>query len=157
MAPLIPLIENLVSKHLRVTVLVGARTKNELIFLERLQTSQDISGTIVTTDDGSYGTKGLATDALERVLSSERFDAIYACGPESMLHKVYLLSEQYRTPLQVSLERIMRCAIGMCGSCVIGKYRVCRDGPIFATDQLQEVEREFGRFKRDFNGRKATV
>ncbi|MCK4435958.1 dihydroorotate dehydrogenase electron transfer subunit, partial [Candidatus Bathyarchaeota archaeon] len=61
------------------------------------------------------------------------------------------------TPLQVSLERLMRCAIGLCGSCVIGKYRVCVDGPVFTDRQLKEVESEFGRFRRSLNGSKVPL
>lgn len=158
MAPLMPLIEDLAAEHITMTVLVGARTRSELIFLDRLRDlAQRISKTIVTTDDGRYGTKGLVTDALENVLSSEESDAVYACGPEEMLYKVYLLSEGHETSLQVSLERIMRCAIGICGSCVIGKYRVCTDGPIFTEKQLREVKEEFGRVKHGFDGRRTSI
>ena len=71
-----------------------------------------------------------------------------------MMRKVFGLSERYKTPLEVSLERLMRCAIGLCGSCVIGKYRVCKDGPIFNRRQLREVKSEFGFLKRGFNGQK---
>jgi len=158
MAPLMPLIEDLIENHVEVKVILGARTRDELVFLDRLEIllSAGIDLT-VTTDDGSYGVKGIVTDVLEKNLSTERFNGIYACGPEGMLYKVYLLAERHKTPLQVSLERIMRCAIGICGSCVIGKYRVCRDGPVFTSDQLREVEDEFGRFKHDFNGRKVPL
>jgi len=156
-APLMPLIEDLLKEHLNVTVLIGAITGSELLFPDRLKLIRGIGKIIVTTDDGSCGAKGLVTDALYRILSSERFDNIYACGPEKMMYKAYLLSEQYQTPLQASLERMMRCALGICGSCVIGKYRVCRDGPIFTTNQLREVKKEFGVFKRGFNGRKTAV
>jgi len=60
-------------------------------------------------------------------------------------------------PLQMSLERLMRCAVGLCGSCVIGIYRVCKDGPVFTKEQLEEVRREFGTFRRDFDGRKIAI
>jgi len=55
------------------------------------------------------------------------------------------------------LERIMRCAVGICGSCVIGRYRVCRDGPVFTKETLREVKNEFGVSKRDFDGRKISI
>jgi dihydroorotate dehydrogenase electron transfer subunit len=57
-------------------------------------------------------------------------------------------------PFEASLERLMKCAIGICGSCVIGKYRVCRDGPVFGSEQLRGMKNEFGKFKRDFSGKK---
>jgi len=46
----------------------------------------------------------------------------------------------------------MRCGIGLCGSCVIGKYRVCRDGPVFTAAQLREVKDELGTSKLGFDG-----
>jgi dihydroorotate dehydrogenase electron transfer subunit len=79
---------------------------------------------------------------------------IYACGPEQMIQKVFESAEKHETHMEASLERLMRCAIGLCGSCTIGKYRVCRDGPIFTSEQLREVGAEFGISKRDFDGRK---
>ncbi len=112
---------------------------------------------IATTEDGSYGTKGLATKPLQRLLERERFDMIYTCGPEQMMRKVFDLAEKYGVALEASLERLMRCAIGLCGSCVIGRYRVCKDGPVFTAEQLRDVESEFGISKRDFNGRKISL
>jgi dihydroorotate dehydrogenase electron transfer subunit len=54
--------------------------------------------------------------------------------------------------MEASLERLMRCGIGLCGSCVIGKYRVCRDGPVFSSAQLREVKDELGISKLGFDG-----
>jgi len=157
-APLMPLIEDLIKEKVDPAILTGARTKSELIFLDRLEKATSNGGRIiVTTDDGSYGTKGLVTDVLRKILASEEFEAAYACGPEKMIRRVYSLTEEYKVPLQASLERIMRCAIGICGSCVIGKYRVCRDGPVFTSEQLREVELGLGRFRHDFSGRRIPV
>jgi hypothetical protein len=47
--------------------------------------------------------------------------------------------------------------MGLCGSCVIGKLRVCRDGPVLTSEQLRTVKEEFGKFKLDFQGRKIAV
>ncbi|MFQ5999353.1 MAG: dihydroorotate dehydrogenase electron transfer subunit [Candidatus Bathyarchaeia archaeon] len=157
--PLIPLTEKLVKLATKITFLLGAKTKNELLFLDRIeQTLSKVNAEIVaTTEDGSYGLKGVVTDQTEQKLTKEKFDMIYTCGPEQMMYKMFLLAERYNTPLQASLERIMRCAIGLCGSCVIGKLRVCKDGPVLTSEQLREVKDEFGKFKRDFQGRKITV
>ena len=156
LAPLMPLTEKLVKLSTKITFLLGAKTKDELLFLNRIdQTLSKVNAEIVaTTEDGSYGLKGIVTDQGQQKLAKERFDMIYACGPEQMMHKMFLLAEQHHTPLQASLERIMRCAIGLCGSCVVGKLRVCKDGPVLTSEQLRTVEEEFGRFKRDFQGRK---
>jgi dihydroorotate dehydrogenase electron transfer subunit len=64
------------------------------------------------------------------------------------------LAEKHRVPVEASLERLMRCAMGLCGNCVIGKYRVCKDGPVLNANKLREVRDEFGVSKRDFNGKK---
>ena len=112
---------------------------------------------IVSTEDGSEGQKGLVTDLAERSFKKERFNVVYTCGKEPMLSKIFSLAEKYEAPLQASLERLMRCAIGLCGSCTIGKYRVCVDGPVFTSVQLREIKDEFGYFKRDLHGEKLRV
>jgi dihydroorotate dehydrogenase electron transfer subunit len=109
------------------------------------------------TDDGSYGIKGYASDIAENILSSRHVDTVYVCGNEAMILKVYLLAKEKKMPLQASLERVMFCAMGICGSCVIGKYRVCKDGPVFDQTQLGEVENELGKLKRGFKGEKVPV
>jgi dihydroorotate dehydrogenase electron transfer subunit len=82
---------------------------------------------------------------------------IYTCGPEKMMRKVFDQAEKRGIPFEASLERLMRCAIGLCGSCVIGKYRVCRDGPVFNAKQIRELKKEFGVSKRDFNGKRISL
>ncbi len=155
-APLAFLSENLLKLGAKVTFVLGAKSKEELLFLARLKNLLSKEGTelAASTEDGSYGHKGVVTELAESILRRDKFDMIYTCGKEPMLFKVYLLAEKHKIPLQASLERLMRCAIGLCGSCTIGKYRVCIDGPIFTSERLREVEDEFGRCKRDFDGRK---
>lgn len=152
LSPLAVLAENLSRFGANVTFLLGAKTKSELLFLERV--NRVSANAIATTEDGSFGLKGFVTKPVERMLAEEKFDTVYACGPESMMVKMLSLAEKYDVPLQMSLERLMRCAVGLCGSCVIGIYRVCKDGPVFTGKQLERVKDEFGRFKRDFDGRK---
>ncbi len=154
--PLVPLTEKLAKTAASVTLLVGAKTKDELLFRGRLTRALSTvdSETVFTTDDGSYGREGLVTDQAEQKLMMERFDMIYTCGPEPMMYKMFLLAEQHQVPLQASLERIMRCAIGLCGSCGIGKLMVCKDGPVLTSEQLKSVKYEFGRFQLDLAGRK---
>ena len=160
LASLAPLTEKIVTQPRRkVTLLLGAKTCSELLFLERMKTvvSKANGKIVATTEDGSYGEKWLVTQPLERLLAAERFDVICACGPEQMMFEVFLLTERYAVSLQASLERLMRCAIGLCGTCVIGKFRVCRDGPVFSGDQLREVKKEFGHFRRGFDGGKTSL
>ena len=158
MASLMPLIERLVENDVETTVLFGVKSRSNLLFMERLGelSAQGRIRLLVTTEDGTYGAEGLVTEAAEKVLSSGRFDVVYSCGPEAMMYKIFGLAEKLGIPVQLSLERIIRCAIGICGSCVVGPYRVCRDGPIFTSDRLRVI-RDFGRFRRDFNGRKTPI
>ncbi|MEM3694835.1 MAG: dihydroorotate dehydrogenase electron transfer subunit [Candidatus Bathyarchaeia archaeon] len=155
-APLLFLAKKLVEKAEKLVFTVGAKTKEELLFMSELG---KVCGKnlITTTEDGSHGIKGLATDPLKEILAREKFDFIYACGPEQMMRKVFDLAEKHGIALEASLERLMRCAIGLCGSCVLGSYRVCRDGPVFNSNQLRSVKSEFGFLKRDFCGRKVPL
>ena len=153
-APLLFLAEKLVDKAREIIFILGAKTKNELLFMNELQKGFKKLQLFTSTEDGSCGITGLCTGPLERALCEMKPDMVYACGPEPMLLRVFELCEKHGVRLEVSLERLMRCAIGLCGNCVIGKYRVCKDGPIFTKNQLRETKAEFGFLKRDFSGRK---
>jgi len=157
--PLTFLGEKLAKSSVKMTFIAGAKTKNELLFADRIESyiQKSRGKTVTTTDDGSCGIKCMATKPAEELLAKENFDMVYTCGPEPMMHKMLLLTEQYDVPLQASLERLMRCAIGICGSCVLGGFRVCVDGPVFTKEQLRKVKDEFGRFKLDFDGRKTRI
>lgn len=149
MAPLMMLTDKLVEKNINVTVIEGAESIGRMIFLDKLRdlAMSNMANVFFTTEDGSYGFKGSVIDLAERLVRSEKFDIIYACGPEKMIQKVYFLAKKHSIDLQVSLERYMRCAVGICGSCVIGKYRVCRDGPVFDMEMLREIEEYLGSSK----------
>jgi dihydroorotate dehydrogenase electron transfer subunit len=155
--PLSFLAKQLKSKVKRLVFVIGAKNKEELLFKDKLEDMCSKGNVVATTEDGSYGLKCLATTPLEMLLDEERFDMIYACGPEQMVRKVFDLAEKHKIALEASLERLMRCAIGLCGSCVVGKYRVCRDGPIFTAEQLREVKSEFGISRRDFSGKRISL
>jgi dihydroorotate dehydrogenase electron transfer subunit len=152
--PLTFLGEQLANLNVNITFLTGARTKNELMFLDRIESIvQKVHGRmVITTDDGSHGTGGVITQPAEDLIEKEKFDMIYACGPERMMHKMFRLAGKYDAPIEMSLERLMRCAIGICGSCVLGGFRVCVDGPVFTGEQLCQVSEEFGRFKLNLDG-----
>jgi len=151
-APLLFLAKKLAAKAKRLALVIGAKTKTELLFLNPLDALCTEQSTVATTEDGSYGLKCLATEPLDKLLNKEKFDMIYACGPEPMIRQVFDLTEKRHIAMEASLERLMRCGIGLCGSCVIGKYRVCRDGPVFTAAQLSEVKDELGISKLGFDG-----
>jgi dihydroorotate dehydrogenase electron transfer subunit len=149
-APLLFLARKLAAKTEHVVFAEGARTSDELLFVREI--GEVCQTVITTTDDGTAGQKGFVTQAIATLLEKERFDTIYVCGPEIMTKKIFDLAEAHKLPVEASLERLMRCGIGLCGSCVIGKYRVCRDGPVFASEELREMKDELGIFKIGFDG-----
>jgi dihydroorotate dehydrogenase electron transfer subunit len=151
-APLLFLAKQLAAKTERLSFVEGAKTKDELLFIRELNGVCNEKSLITTTEDGTYGLQCMVTEPLAKLLDREKFDMIYTCGPEVMVKKIFDLTEQRKLPLEASLERLMRCGIGLCGSCVIGKYRVCRDGPVFTAAQLREVKEELGISKLGFDG-----
>ena len=157
-APLLFLAKTLSGKTKKLTFIVGAKTKNELLFIDQLnKICQEKNKLITTTNDGTYGIQGFVTEPLTTLLGQEKFDAIYTCGPEVMVKKIFELTQKHKQPLEASLERLMRCGIGLCGSCVIGKYRVCKDGTIFNEVQLNELKKELGTTKLDLSGNKIPI
>jgi len=110
------------------------------------------------TDDGSFGHKGFCTECLLETLSSQKIDMVYCCGPEVMMKKVLDICREKGIPAEMSLERYMKCGFGVCGSCCLEGtgWRVCRDGPVFTSEQLSKVT-GFGREKRDAAGRRVNV
>jgi dihydroorotate dehydrogenase electron transfer subunit len=149
-AMLAPAVEQARKRKLKSTVIIGVKTKKELFFEDRLRRCG--ATVLVSTDDGSKGYKGFASDLAKDVLKKEKIDAVFTCGPEPMMKT--LLSYCKTIPFQASLERYMKCSIGICGQCCVGKgLRVCLDGPIFDGSTLKKVE-DFGVYKRDAAGRK---
>lgn len=127
-APLHFLAERALAGGWEVSTAIGARTAADVVFADRFAALG--AQVVTTTDDGSLGQQGVATEAAERLLARARHGAIYACGPEPMLAAAEGLARSYRVPAQLSYERYMRCGFGVCGSCVREGWLVCRDGPV---------------------------
>jgi dihydroorotate dehydrogenase subfamily 1 len=136
-------------KH--VIVLEGAESSVELLYVQEiLDLGCDLR---VATEDGSRGYKGLVTDLLEELLASgEQFQQVLTCGPELMMERVCEITKRAKIPAQVSVERIIKCGCGACGSCDLGGYRVCKDGPVFTAEKLDRTE--FGRWTRAKSGKR---
>jgi dihydroorotate dehydrogenase electron transfer subunit len=147
---LTPAIEEAVRKKISATGVIGVKTASELFFEDRLD--QCGCKIHISTDDGSKGYKGFASDFVKDLLKKEKFTSVLTCGPEPMMKR--LLDMCGDIPFQASLERYMKCGIGLCGQCCIGEgLRVCKDGPVFDGKTLRTIE-EFGIYKRDAAGRK---
>ena len=157
LSPLMPLADKLNKLGSNITIITGGRTRDRLIFLDRIAaiTSKGKHQAIITTDDGSYGVKGFVTMPFKDQLNKEKFDAIYACGPERMMIEVLRIADEHDVPAQLSLERVMKCGIGICGHCVLDPLglRVCKDGPVFDSNTLHKIE-DLGKFWRDESGKK---
>lgn len=150
-AVLAPGAERAIAEGAEITVALGATTQRELLFRDRFAAMGAVVE--VSTDDGSDGTHGYATVVVERLLATGSFDAVWSCGPEVMMHKVALLAQARGVPSFGSVERQMKCALGMCDACALGPFHVCVDGPVFPTKELLELP-EFGTVKRDASGRR---
>ena len=138
-----------------ITLLMGSKTKEEVFFEETVQKFQKLfkQDVIITpvTEDGSYGEKGYVTDVLEKLLEENTYDAIYTCGPELMMYKTVKLANEKGIFVQASLERMMKCGVGICGSCCVNEDLVCRDGTVFDGQYLAKNS-EFGHFQRTKSG-----
>jgi dihydroorotate dehydrogenase electron transfer subunit len=153
LVPLMRLIRYANSSN-EITLLMGSKTKEEVFFEERAKEliSEDTHLTIIpVTEDGSYGEKGYVTDILEKLLEENKYDAIYTCGPELMMYKVVQLANEKGIFVQASLERMMKCGVGICGSCCVGQDLACRDGTVFDGQHLAK-NNEFGHFQRTKSG-----
>jgi dihydroorotate dehydrogenase electron transfer subunit len=147
-APLAPLAETLKNK---ITTILGAKTENELLFRERFENSGAL---LIATEDGSAGYKGFTVDLLER---TKGYNEILSCGPEKMMRKVLDHAVVAGVQSQFSLQRYIKCGVGLCGSCCVepSGLRACIDGPVFTGKQLDGSD--FGRYMRDAAGRKVTL
>ncbi|WP_226988668.1 dihydroorotate dehydrogenase electron transfer subunit [Methanopyrus kandleri] len=149
-APLVPLVERLRRARVHVTSVLGGPHADRLPRKDDLEKLSD--ELYVTTEDGSEGRKGFPTDVLEELVEKECPDVVYACGPEGMLVRVAEIAREHDVPCQVSVVRYVKCGEGICGSCALGKgLLVCRDGPVFWTEELEGTE--FGGVRRDVTGK----
>ena len=153
-ASLALLAEQAIEKGIEVIFINGAKTKDKLIYENRIK-QLGISKFIITTDDGSYGMKGRTTDALEEVLRKEKIDKVFACGPEMMLKKVAEKFIEKNIKCEVSIERYFKCGFGLCGHCCIDPIgiRVCVEGPVVDAKIIQQLT-EFGNYHRLKSSRK---
>ena len=115
-----------------VTVILGFNTKDEVFSEEDFKAlGCDVT---VTTVDGSYGVKGFVTNGMEE---AGDYTYVYTCGPEPMLKAVYKASV---TSGQMSFEERMGCGFGACMGCSMktkyGNKRICKDGPVFRTEEI---------------------
>ena len=120
-----------------VHAVVGFKNKDVVILEDKFKSASDVMKLV--TDDGSYGEKGLVTDALKQLIEEgNQYDEIFAIGPAIMMKFVSKTTEPYGIPTTVSMSPIMVDGTGMCGGCrltVGGETKfACVDGPDFDGD-----------------------
>jgi ferredoxin--NADP+ reductase len=132
-----PIAQGLSHSGVRVTSVIGGRSKEWVIFENELKRYGKV---VVCTDDGSYGRKGFVTDAAKEILSGEKVDIVYAVGPVPMMRAVANLTRGLGVRTIVSLNPVMIDGTGMCGGCRVSlgnetKF-ACVDGPEFDGHQV---------------------
>ncbi len=148
-----PAIAKAVREGKNVRCAMGCLTSKELLFKEELSEITDLQ---IATDDGSEGHHGFVTELAEETMDNEDIDTVLTCGPEVMMTKIVDMAVDRDIEVQASLERYMKCGLGLCDSCSINGYQVCEDGPVFSGEQLKDMD-EFGKYERDKAGRKESL
>jgi dihydroorotate dehydrogenase electron transfer subunit len=143
-APLYFLAETAAGAGEKVTVINGASTCDYLLPIALPQKLFNGGmhpanvNVVCATDDGSEGFKGLATQLIPHYLKN--IDQVFACGPEAMYRSMSQMPELKNIPVQLSLEIMMGCGMGVCYGCTIktrsGLKQVCKDGPVFEMGEL---------------------
>jgi ferredoxin--NADP+ reductase len=133
-APLFPIVQAMKGAGNRVRVIIGARSRELVIFEDRMRRYAD--ELVIVTDDGSYGKKALVTGPLGEFCAADpRPDMVVAIGPPIMMKFCVKTAVEYKVPVMVSLNTIMIDGTGMCGGCRVnvggGTKFVCVDGPEF--------------------------
>lgn len=123
-------------------VVVGARGKDDILYERRLKRLG--CELHLCTDDGSRGYHGTAVARASELMGKRSFSHAVACGPERMLVALLAKAKRNRVKVEAAVERLMKCAMGVCDICTIDGHRVCREGPVFDGNFLASSE-QFGR------------
>jgi len=128
--PLYYAMRKLVERGVRCSAVLGFDTRESVFYEDAFRA---LGRTSITTVDGTAGTKGFVTAAIE----TEGVDVLFACGPEAMLRSVQHLDIKER---YISIENRMGCGIGACFACVCespsGYVKTCTDGPVFRAEEV---------------------
>ncbi len=132
-AQILPICRGLKKKGNKVIGIIGAKSKKVLMLEPQMRVVCD--EIFITTNDGSYERKGLATDLLKELLNKYTVQRVYAIGSVEMMQTAARLTKEKNIPLRVTLNPYMVNGLGLCGSCRVkidGQYRLaCVDGPEF--------------------------
>ena len=150
LAPLRPAIRHALAERAdygAVSVLLGARTPGELLFLHeveewRSRLDVEVDVTVDAAAPGWHGRVGLVTTLIPGAVFNPETATAFVCGPEIMMTFVVRALVDRGLPPQriwISMERNMRCGVGHCGHCQLGAVLICRDGPVFRADEMTKL------------------
>jgi NAD(P)H-flavin reductase len=145
--PLRPAIYHILSnreKYGRIVLLHGARTPQDILYTAELKRWRarfdvDVETTVDTAKAGWHGNVGVVTTLIPRAPFDPTHSKAFICGPEIMTRFTILELQKrglFTENIFVSLERNMKCGIGLCGHCQLGSVFVCKDGPVFRYDEV---------------------
>jgi NAD(P)H-flavin reductase len=136
-----------------ILILNGARTVADVCYKQEMPSWAEIPNVKVvrTVDPGGEtsdwdGEVGLLPNVFEKLAVSPENRVVITCGPPIMLHYLFRSLEKLKfSPENVvtTLENKMKCGLGLCGRCNVGRYYVCVDGPVFTWAQLQTMPKDF--------------
>ena len=146
-APFKLLLQELVERDIKMTLLYGVGSADQLCFIEEFEQYADVH---VSTVSGDFGHKGVVTDLLIHYLETQdslQNKSLMVCGPTPMLRVVQTIVLQRKLPAQVSVETIMACGFGACVGCAVPMTHpipgekeyllACKDGPVFDMHEIR--------------------
>jgi NAD(P)H-flavin reductase len=150
LAPLRPAIRHALAHrdgYAALSVLLGARTPGELLFVEEVEDWRsrfdvEVDVTVDAAASGWHGRVGLVTSLIPGAVFDPANTTAFVCGPEIMMVFVVRELVERGLPLEriwISMERNMRCGVGHCGHCQLGPTLICRDGPVFRADDMTKL------------------
>lgn len=150
LAPLRPTIYSVLAdrnRYGRVALVYGARTPHDLLYTDELSRWRDrpdlnLGVTVDTAERGWFGNVGVVTTLIPKIQFDPTNAVAVICGPEIMMRFTIMELEKRgiaRENIYISMERNMKCAVGLCGHCQLGAEFICKDGPVFRFDQMEGI------------------
>jgi len=150
LAPLRPALYSLISereKYGRITVLYGTRTPADILFHNELERWRgrldlDVEVTVDRANKSWRGHVGVVTTLIPKASFDPPQTTAFICGPEIMMRFTVLELERRGIPsenIYLSLERSMKCGVGLCGHCQLGPCFICKDGPVFCYNKVKNL------------------
>jgi NAD(P)H-flavin reductase len=129
-----------------IALLYGARTPQDLLYTDELarwrgRFDLEVGVTVDKATDGWQGHVGTVTTLIPKAGFDPAHTVAFVCGPEIMMRFTIRELQSRGVPderIYISMERNMKCAIGLCGHCQLGPFFICKDGPVFAYSAIKE-------------------